>query len=110
MVHFDFQRHEVNDAIVAKQGKLDAGPVFGLLNVDKISDSMLDAIRKSVVADSGYVDLGKRIVKSVTPVAERFINSQGALRTALAQLAAVVGFKVLVSRSHLRRLGHAMER
>jgi hypothetical protein len=74
MVHFDFQRHEVNDAIVPKQGKLDAGPVFGLLNIDKISDSVLDEVRKSVVADSGYVDLGKRIVKSVAPVAERFIK------------------------------------
>ena len=71
MVRFSFERHEVDDSIVQKQGKLDAGPLFGRLRITNVSSGDLDVLRHDRIGDTRYVELGKNIIESVNPVVER---------------------------------------
>jgi hypothetical protein len=74
MVHFDFERHEVDPSIVPKQGRLDAGPLFGRLHLANVPRDVADALRQELIGDARYVAFGKSVVKSLHPVIERLIR------------------------------------
>jgi hypothetical protein len=74
MVHFDFGRHEVDTSIVRKQGRLDAGPLFGRLHVANVPHDVADALRQEMTGDARYVAFGRSVVKSVHPIIERLIK------------------------------------
>ncbi len=74
MVQFDFDRHEVDPHIVAKQGRLDAGPLFGKLQLANTPDDVIDILRRNLTGNAGYVALGKSIVKSVHPIIGRLFR------------------------------------
>jgi hypothetical protein len=44
MVQFSFKRHEVDDKIVARQGRLDAGPLFGMLKLNDVTRTLMTAL------------------------------------------------------------------
>jgi hypothetical protein len=71
MVRFSFERHDVEESIVKKQGRLDAGPLFGTLNVENVADNVMEGLRRDLTSDPACMEFGKRIVKSVYPVIER---------------------------------------
>lgn len=73
MVQFDFERHEVDPHIVPKQGRLDAGPLFGKLQLTKAPDDVIEVLRRDLTGDVRYVALGKSVVKSVHPIIERLL-------------------------------------
>lgn len=74
MVRFDFERREVDDSIVVKQGRLDAGPLFGMLNLDSVTSTTLDVLKRDVTGDAEYVSLGRTIIKSLHPVLARLVE------------------------------------
>src|SRR6266851_580548 len=63
MVQFHFDRHEVDAHIVAKQGRIDAGPLFGRLHLTKAPNDIIDVLRRDLTGDTHYVALGKSVVK-----------------------------------------------
>jgi len=74
IVRFDFERHEVDPHIVPKQGRLDAGPLFGRLHLTKAPNEIIDVLRRDLTGDTNYVALGKSVVKSVHPIIERLLR------------------------------------
>jgi len=74
MVRFDFRRNEVDDSILAKQGRLDAGPLFGTLTLQDVSGTALDVLRRDVTGDAEYLGFGKTIIKSLYLVLARVVE------------------------------------
>jgi len=74
IVQFDFERQEVDANLVSKQGRLDAGPLFGRLRLADISNDVIDALRHDLTGDARYLALGKSVVSSVHPIIERLLR------------------------------------
>ena len=74
-VRFDYQRKEVDPKIIPTQAILDGGPLFGLLEIQGISEEKLTCIRENKVGNEAYVKLGKKIVKKlICPPVHKFID------------------------------------
>jgi hypothetical protein len=71
-ITFDYMRHEVDLEVMHKQGVLDAGPLFGILKIQGISEEEMSALKDDRKGDPHYVMLGKRITKDLlySPVAK----------------------------------------
>ncbi len=74
IVQFDFERQEVDADLVSKQGRLDAGPLFGRLRLADVPNDVIDVLRRNLTGDANYVALGKSVVKSVHPIIERLLR------------------------------------
>jgi hypothetical protein len=70
---FDFDRREVDNTIVSRQGMLDGGPLFGRLRLSDISDQELEVLRHDEIGHPFYLKLAKRIVKSAFPAIAHLI-------------------------------------
>jgi hypothetical protein len=71
VVH-DLNRHEVDPSVVPRQGVLDAGPLFGGIDLEHVPADELTAVRENAVGSSAYVALGTRIVKKlIDPTVQR---------------------------------------
>lgn len=73
-IEFDSQRNEVDSEIVPKQAVLYAGPLMGLLKIEKLTDAEVQPIREKKIGDDQYVLFGRRIIKLLFPHLHRFIN------------------------------------
>lgn len=73
-IKFDFNRTEVDPKIMEEQGILEAGPLFGLLEIQGILKKNLDILRMNKVGHDLYMSLGKRVVKLICPLVQRFLN------------------------------------
>jgi hypothetical protein len=73
-IRFDYNRKEVDPKIMEEQGILEAGPLFGLLEIQGISKKNLDILRMNKVGHDLYISLGKRVVKLICPLVQRFLN------------------------------------
>jgi hypothetical protein len=62
-IEFNLKRREVDDQNMQQQGILEAGPLFGLLEISNITQKELEQITKDIKRDEDYVSLGKRIIK-----------------------------------------------
>lgn len=74
MVQFTFERHEVDDTIVAKQGRLDAGPLFGMVKLENVASSLMNVLRRDLTGNAEYVTLGKNVIQSLYPMIERLLK------------------------------------
>jgi hypothetical protein len=82
-VVYDQARKEVDPAIMKRQCKLDAGPLFGAVEISDVREEELEALRDDKKGDASYVSLGKRVVnKIIVPPVARFIKT---LRTHYGQ-------------------------
>jgi len=54
-----------SDYIISEQGKLDAGPLRGLLTIKNLSQAELDTLIDNKIGDDIYIKLGKRIIKNL---------------------------------------------
>ncbi len=71
---FDYKRREVDAEAMRKQGVIEAGPLWGSLEVTKISQEELAALKGNKSGDSNYIALGKRILQLICPPVSRFLN------------------------------------
>lgn len=73
-VRFAHRRHEVDASVVARQAKLEGGPLYCRLDV-RGAEETLAAVREDRVDDDNYVRLGRRLAKRVLfPPVRRFIS------------------------------------
>lgn len=74
-IKFDYKRREVNPEIIPKQAILDAGPLWGLLKIQGLSEEELAPLWENAIGDDRYVALGKKVVKNLLyPPVARFLN------------------------------------
>lgn len=74
-IKFDYKRREVNPEIIPKQAILDAGPLWGILKIQGLSEAELVPLRENKIGDARYVALGKKVVKNLLyPPVARFLN------------------------------------
>ena len=64
-IEFDITRKEVDPAIIPMQAVLTAGPLFGLLEIQDISDEEAMCLSKQLTEDPIYLNLCKRVVDKV---------------------------------------------
>jgi len=69
-ITYDRGRREVDTAIMARQGKLDAGPLLGSLLVRSLPEREVEALRKG----KPYVALGKKVARLLVPPIRRFVK------------------------------------
>jgi hypothetical protein len=64
LIKFDYKRREVEPEIMVQQGRLDAGPLIGLLEIRGLSQEGLASLEQNQADDAGcYVTLEKRVIK-----------------------------------------------
>ena len=63
LIKFDYERQEVDPEIMSTQGKLDAGPLKGLLDILDISDEEVSLLKEKKVDDKRYLAFEKKIIK-----------------------------------------------
>ncbi len=56
-IKFDYKRREVNPEIIPKQAILDAGPLWGLLKIQGLSEEELVPLWENAIEDARYVAL-----------------------------------------------------
>jgi len=81
-IRYDKKKNEVDPKIMALQGKLDAGQLWGEIEYSDISENELDAVLNNKIDSDEYISLGKRLVKTLHPPLSNFINK---LRTQYGQ-------------------------
>jgi hypothetical protein len=64
-IRFSSNRREIEPSIMDKQGCLYSGPLFGLLEIEKIPNDTAIAIKESRKGDAKYIKFTKTIVKNV---------------------------------------------
>jgi len=73
-VRFSYDQHEVDPLIMSEQAALDAGPLFGLLEITDLPESTLRTIRGRKVDTPAYIKLGKRVVDALFPPLSNLIT------------------------------------
>ena len=75
MIEYRPGKREYDPALISKQGYLVAGPLFGLLSIDNISEEDAALLRENKTSDPGYIRLGKKVVQDqISPQIARFIR------------------------------------
>ncbi|MEZ4865197.1 MAG: hypothetical protein R3C14_28025 [Caldilineaceae bacterium] len=75
LIRFDYQRREVDEALVEKQAILDAGPLRGLLTIKNIDQEMVTVLQEDKTGEQEYATLGKRVIKVLYPILSRLIDT-----------------------------------
>ena len=65
MIEFDPERKEVNEDLMKSQGKLNAGHLHGLLQIDNISNEQMDVLKRGQEDGDIYKHLGQTIQKAI---------------------------------------------
>lgn len=73
-IEYDSQRSEVDPVVMARQGKLEAGPLRGEAVFTNITDEELKAVNDNRVGSEEYVALGERIINFLRPPLSNFIS------------------------------------
>jgi hypothetical protein len=66
-IRYDTQRTEVDEEIMRRQARLDAGPIRGEAQFVHVSNAELQAILEDRVGSSEYIELGRRIIEFLYP-------------------------------------------
>jgi hypothetical protein len=64
---FDVSRREVNPEAIARQARLDAGPLFGSVEIKNVDEATIAAVTEDRADDEKYVVLGKRVIRAIVP-------------------------------------------
>ena len=64
----------VNDEIILKQGILDAGPLYGEVLINKLSNRIIQVLKKNKTGDPEYLSFAKKIIKEITENSSLLIN------------------------------------
>jgi hypothetical protein len=72
-IRYDPQRSDVDPTIMARQGKLDGGPLVGETLFTTITKQEATAVKERLVGSEVYIALGKRIVEFLYPPLSSFI-------------------------------------
>lgn len=74
-IEFELDRHEVPDAVMDRQMRLESGPLYGYVTVSDVPLGVAEAVRDEHKGDAEYVAFAKSLVKShVQPLLSRFSN------------------------------------
>lgn len=73
-IRFDGKRREVEPGIMARQGKLEAGPLRGVLELHRIPEHELKAVRDNLLGSPEYISLAKNIVNLLSPRLTRLVR------------------------------------
>jgi len=73
-IKFDKDRSEVDPDILSTQGKLDAGPLFGSLEIRDISDTEARSLKESDSHAEVHKSLERRIIRLLYEPVSQFIN------------------------------------
>ncbi len=68
------EKQEADSETIARQGKLDAGPLFGSLELKKVPDDTIDPVIKEILNDPRYEKLGKRIAKIISATVNHMLT------------------------------------
>lgn len=81
-IRFDYERGEFDLETMVQQGRLDAGPLMGLLEIRGLSQEEQTSLQQGKHNDARYVALEKRVVKLFYPPVKGFL---GVLRARYGQ-------------------------
>lgn len=73
-IRYDHQRSEIDPTIMARQGKLEAGPLRGEAIFTNITQEELKSVQESIVGSEEYIAVGKRIVEFLYPPLSNFVS------------------------------------
>jgi hypothetical protein len=73
-IRFDYERREVDCSIISTQAVLEAGPLFGIMEIQELSEEELRVITNNETGNEAYMRLGKRVIKLIYPPLRRFIE------------------------------------
>jgi hypothetical protein len=73
-IEFDYDRREVDLDIIGRQAVLDAGPLFGYLQISDLTDSEYEAVVENKIGSQEYINLGKKLAKLIYPPISRLIH------------------------------------
>jgi hypothetical protein len=73
-IRYDRNRSEVDQAIMRRQGNLEAGHVLGEAEYAALTESELTAIRSDGGGTSEYIGFGKRVVQFLQPPLSAFVD------------------------------------
>ncbi len=81
-IEYDSQKSEVDPVVMARQGKLEAGPLRGEAVFYNVMDEEVKAVQGNHIGSEEYVALGKRVIDFLRPPLSNFIS---VLRTQYGQ-------------------------
>jgi len=83
MIEFDISRREIDPTIIPTQAALEAGPLYGSLEIQELIEEEVAALLNNSIGAQSYIEFGDKIVnKLIHPPVSRFINT---LRTKYGQ-------------------------
>lgn len=71
---YDSEKKDIDTNLIYKQALLDAGPVFGKLQIKNIPDEVYSAIIENKLGDEHYINFAKRVIKLIYPPLSHIIN------------------------------------
>ncbi|MBE9513549.1 MAG: hypothetical protein IMY83_00765, partial [Chloroflexi bacterium] len=74
LIRFDYERQEVEPEIMVQQGRLDAGPLIGLLEIRRLSQEDIASLEQDQADDARYVALEKRVIRLFYHPVNRFLS------------------------------------
>jgi hypothetical protein len=74
LLKFDYERQEVDPQIMSKQGRLDAGPLIGLLEIRGLSSEEVASLKEKKASDKQYSVLEKKVIKLFYPCVNKFLS------------------------------------
>jgi len=74
LIKFDYERQEVEPETMVQQGRLDAGPLIGLLEIRGLLQEDMTSLQQNQADDTRYVALEKRVIKLFYPPVNRFLS------------------------------------
>lgn len=74
MIEFDYKEKKVDPTIIPRQGILEIGPLYCLLEIKDVSDDELNAVKDNKIGDSNYLTLGKRVISVIQPPISSFLR------------------------------------
>jgi hypothetical protein len=72
---FDERQRDIEPSVMGTQTHLQAGHLFGLLEVRDLADGELVGVRDDRLDDPQYIALGKRVLELIYPPVARFLNT-----------------------------------
>lgn len=74
LIEWDAKRREVPPDLIVRQGILEAGPLFGRLQVSNCTEAELNALRTDETGAAEYISFAKRCLDIIVPHASRLIR------------------------------------
>jgi hypothetical protein len=82
LIVFDMKRSEVDEKVMRRQGKLDAGHLYGEATYDNVTAQELKSLQENLIGSEDYGNLAKRLIDFLYEPLKNFID---VLRTQFGQ-------------------------